>query len=272
MYKAEIVADSVNKFGRRAITVAVKYPRFILAEVNTHRMFSRNTSSSRAIPIVKMIEQVLTNPVMPVYWGKNKPGMQAAEELTGWRLWGAKKTWLMASKTSCLYAWIFNQIGLHKQIGNRVMEPWLWSETLITSTEWDNFFALRNHPAAQPEIKRLAEIIGDAIDASVPTFLYDGEWHLPYILESEREIFSTLNLIELSTARCARLSYCTHGTDNINHLKDFQLHDDLVGSEPKHASPSEHQLSPANSDDFYFNVRSWKSYRYFLEHDDLDSI
>lgn len=265
MYNAEVIEDSTNKFGRRLITIALTYPRFILAEVNTHRMFSRSTSSSRAIPMMTMIKQIWNNPVMPVYWGKNKAGMQATEELTGIRLWIAKAAWLSASKVSCGFALIMNWAGLHKQIGNRIMEPWMWTHTLITATEWDNFFTLRNHHMAQPEIKRLAEIMADAIDESVPKYLDYGDFHLPYVTEDERNTYSIQDCLKFSTARCARVSYKTFDKKDPIREKDIQLHDDLVVSEPKHASPSEHQATIAASDELFFNIKSFVSYRYMME-------
>ena len=265
MYRAEVIEDSVNKFGRRATTIAVTYPRIILAELNTHRMFSRNTSSSRAIPMIKMIEQVWNRPFMPIYWGKNKAGMQASEELTGWQLWAAKKTWLAASKIACGMALLLHWIGAHKQIGNRILEPWMWTHTIITATEWDNFFALRNHHMAQPEIKRLAEVMADAFDASIPHFIDHGEWHLPYVTEKEKATYTLEECIKFSAARCARVSFLTHDNKLPNVEKDIALHDDLVVAEPKHASPSEHQLTAAHLDNFYFNLRSFTSYRFYIE-------
>ena len=262
MYKAEIICDSINVFGVRATTIAVTYPRIILAELNTHRMHSKSTSSSRAIPIKTMIKQVWSNPFMPVHWGKNKPGMQAKEELSGFKLVLAKGVWLLSSKVACLAALTLSGLGLHKQISNRILEPWMWTTTLITATEWDNFFKLRNHKDAQPEIQKLAQLMQLAMDSSTPTKLAYGEWHLPYIMDYEQDRYPIKDLLKLSTARCARISYFTHGTRSININNDLELHDQLVGSEPKHASPTEHQLTPGYTSGFYYNVRSWKSYRY----------
>jgi hypothetical protein len=214
---------------------------------------------------MKMIEDVWHRPFIPVYWGKNKSGMQASEELSGFRLWVAKHTWLAASKVACGFALALYGLGLHKQIGNRILEPWSWSQTVITATEWDNFFSLRCHKDAQPEFRRIAEMMADAIDASEPKYLAAGEWHLPYVSDEERSSHTLLDCIKFSTARCARVSYRTHNNKTPSPQKDRELHDDLVASEPKHASPSEHQLTPANTDNMFFNVRTWFSYRYFIE-------
>lgn len=264
-YEVNVIADSVNKYGVRAITIEAQYPRIILAELNTHRVFSRNSSSSRAIPIKTLLKQVWNNPFMPVYWGKNKPGMKAHEELEGINLWLAKQLWLLSSKVACIFAYLFSLIGLHKQIGNRIIEPWMFTRTIVTSTEWDNFFELRCHPDAQPEIKKLAEMIEDAIFNSVPEFLHEGEWHLPYVFSDEKARFDIIYLLKLSTARCARVSFLTHDNKEPHFMKDFGLHDSLVGSDPKHASPTEHQLTPGDEEKFYYNLNTWKSYRWFIE-------
>lgn len=267
-YEVNVIADSVNKFGHRATTLELQYPRIILAELNTHRVFSRNSSSSRAIPIMTLLKQVWNTPFMPVYWGKNKSGMQANEELTGYQLWLAKALWRFSSKVACAFAYSFYLVGLHKQIGNRIIEPWMFTRTIVTSTEWDNFFALRCHKDAQPEIKKLADMMADAIDNSIPQFLNEGEWHLPYVTDREKQIFPVDYNIKLSTARCARVSYLTHNKENPSYKRDFDLHDSLVGNDPKHASPTEHQLTVGNEDKFYFNINTWKSYRWSIENNE----
>jgi thymidylate synthase ThyX len=85
MISAKIIADSISEseYGDRITTFELEYPRFIHGELMTHRLFSRNAASSRAIPINKMMDQVLTAPAMPVEWGLNKSGMQAEEMLKG---------------------------------------------------------------------------------------------------------------------------------------------------------------------------------------------
>ena len=269
-YKAEIICDSISQLGIRATTIAVTYPRIILAEINTHRLFSRNTSSSRAIPIKTMLKQVWNNPFIPIYWGKNKPGMQASEELTGISLGVARLSWVFASKVACLFALSLSGLGLHKQIGNRLLEPWMWTTTLITATEWDNFFKLRNHKDAQPEIQKLARAMLAAMEQSTPHLLNFNEWHIPYVSSSEKETLPIETQLKISTSRCARVSYFTHGTNKIDIEKDLKLHAQLVGSEPKHASPAEHQLTPANNTEFYYNVKSWMSYRYFMDFQLID--
>ena len=143
MITAKMIADSYYDFDNRICTLQLKYPRFIHAEFMTHRVFSRSASSSRAIPISKIISQVWNDPAMPVYWGANVSGMQANEELTGWKLSAAKFIWKTSAKVACIFAYGFDKIGLHKQIGNRILEPWQYINVIVTSTEWDNFFDLR---------------------------------------------------------------------------------------------------------------------------------
>lgn len=265
MYEVNVIADSVNKYGVRVTSFELQYPRIILAELNTHRVFSRNSSSSRAIPIMTLLKQVWNEPFMPVYWGKNKPGMKAHEELTGIHLWLAKQLWLLSSKIACIFAYLFSLIGLHKQIGNRIIEPWMFTRTIVTSTEWDNFYELRCHKDAQPEIKKLAEMMEEAIFKSVPEFLHAGEWHLPYVFSHERYRYSIVDLLKLSTARCARVTYLTHDNKEPDFMKDVSLHDMLVVVEPKHASPTEHQLTPGDEEKFYYNVNTWQSYRWQMD-------
>ena len=134
MIEVKMIADSVSEFGVRICTLQLKYPRFIHSEFMTHRVFSRSASSSRAIPINKIISQVWNDPAMPVHWGANVSGMQAKKELKGWRLSLAKNIWVTASKFACIFAYLFSKIGLHKQIGNRILEPWQFINVIVTST------------------------------------------------------------------------------------------------------------------------------------------
>ena len=164
MIEAKIIADSINSLGHRITTMQLKYPRFIHSEFLTHRVFSRNASSSRAIPVAKMIDQVWNDPAMPVHWGQNKSGMQAEQEIQ--HVMHAKDLWFQASKSAAELAQRMNEIGLHKQVVNRILEPFQWIHVVVTATEWDNFFELRNHPAAQPEIQELAQQMQAAMEQS----------------------------------------------------------------------------------------------------------
>lgn len=170
----------------RLTTMVLRYPRFIHSEFMTHRVFSRNAASSRAIPIKKMIEQVEKDPAQPVFWGKNQPGMQAKEELDPVRKERAILYWGAAAYAMVNHAHMLDSLGVHKQIVNRLLEPWQYMETLVTSTDWANFYALRYHPDAQPEIQTLARAMLEAHQASTPTELKLGDWHLPFITPDDR--------------------------------------------------------------------------------------
>jgi hypothetical protein len=263
---AKIIKDSISEVGARITTLQLMYPRFIHAEMLTHRVFSRNASSSRAIPVKKMIEMVRSEPAMPIHWGANQPGMQASEQLVGERLDVAKSAWMMAAKAAADIAETMMETGLHKQVANRILEPFQHIHVIVTATEWHNFFALRAHPDAQPEIQALAVAIREAMDASVPKLLHEGEWHLPYVTDEdflaiEQHIGNPLNrngVVEMakkvSAARCARVSYLMHDGSKPSIEKDLELYERLVGGEPIHASPVEHQATP----DFH-NWEGWEN-------------
>lgn len=256
---AKVIADSISPYGVRIITLQLSYPRFIHGELMTHRSFSRNAASSRAVPVQKTIEQVLTNPVIPSYWGKNQSGMQACEELDSADKQKAIAEWLAASKSAVKHAQLLMKIGVHKQITNRLLEPFQEMHTIVTATEWDNFYTLRRHPDAQPEMKELADVMWEAMNNSTPTTLNFGEWHLPYVTETHGSLEQKR---QWSTARCARVSYKTHDNKNPDTAKDEILHDRLLQS--KHFSPFEHQASPAEPNKFYANFRGWNSYRFIM--------
>lgn len=260
MIKAEVVKDSINTNGVRLTTLCLTYPRFIHSEFMTHRVFSRNAASSRAIPVKRMMKELRTNPAMPVYWGANQSGMQAAEELRGWRLWLAKKNWVFACYLMLFCAWVFQKINLHKQISNRILEPWFHMRTLVTATEWDNFLNLRRHKDAQPEMRELAIAIGLAMKHSKPKLVMQGEWHLPYIKDSEYKQFSSRELIMASVARCCRVSYLNHDGKQPDVYKDIHLHNKLLND--GHMSPLEHQAMASKDSDKTGNFTGgWEQYR-----------
>lgn len=264
MIEVKMVKDSIYK-KQRICTLQLKYHRYIHGEFMTHRVFSRSASSSRAIPILKIISQVWNNPAIPVHWGKNISGMQAKSELSGIKLHLAKFLWKSASKFACIFAYLLYKVGLHKQIGNRILEPWQFINVIVTSTEWDNFFELRCHEDAQPEIQDLANKIKECITNSVPEKLQLDQWHLPYISEEEHNSYNVKDLLKMSTARCARVSYMNHDGSKPNIDNDIKLHDRLVGSEPRHSSPAEHQATPSRDSKFHKNFRGWIQYRNSFE-------
>jgi thymidylate synthase ThyX len=265
MYDVKIIADSIGDNGIRIITVQARYWRAIHAELMTHRVFSRNASSSRAIPVLTMLKQVWNDPAGPLHWGQNRPGMQAHEELPGWRKRAAQMLWRGAAKTACVFAWSLMKLGAHKQVANRILEPFQYISVIITATDWDNFFELRDHKDAQPEIQHLARLIRTAMDASKPQWLAVNQWHLPYITRAERNTNPLDMLLKASVARCARVSYLTHDGDAPSLKKDVALHDRLVVAKPIHASPAEHQAVALRTDVRCRNFRGWNQYRDQLE-------
>lgn len=276
MIEAKVIADSVNQEGKRITTMQVKFHRFILPEFNTHRVFSRNFSSSRAIPTKKLLEQVKTDPAMPVHWGKNQAGMQAWEELGEPQKSAARESWIAAAHEAARRADVLAQIGTHKQIVNRIIEPFLWANGIVTSTEWDNWFDLRAHEDAQPEIHELAIRMREAMEGSTPQLLQVGEWHLPYILDHEKAdgFFKKQEnrdlLIKISAARCCRVSYLKHDGQMPNIDEDLALFERLAGAVPLHASPLEHQATPF-PDEIHVdgslsgNFKGWIQYRKIWE-------
>lgn len=289
---SQIIADSINPHGCRLTTWVLEYPRFVHAELMTHRVFSKNAASSRAIPIEKMIEAVQTNPAMPVWWGKNQSGMQAKEELDDnetIRVEGplgveyhsargmAKEEWLRARDRAVQSVQALASIGCHKQIANRLLEPWFHIRIILTGTEYENWFALRAHPDAQPEIQALAYQMLEAYNASEPKFLRPGEWHIPFgdqidnnrlhqryvaMLPHHEVHFNALleGRIKVAIARCARISYLNfEGKDD--YAADIKLCDRLFGSVPRHLSPTEHVAQCEDHDRFVANFRGWKQYR-----------
>ena len=264
--QVKVIEDSVSKHGDRLTTLQVEYPRFILPEMNTHRVFSRSYSSSRAIPVQKLIDEVRASPVMPVYWGKNKPGMQASEELTEEMIEACKQEWLEAAINAADSAEYMLNWGLHKQITNRILESFLNVRGVITATEWDNFFKLRIHPTAQPEICKLATLMKEAMNASTPKYLGDYEMHLPYVSDKERSTLLAVDLPKISAARCARASYNKHDGTNPSVEEDLELFNQLAKrpytdkrgqaytkEDPVHLSPLEHQAEPALYNSFVWN-------------------
>lgn len=258
MINAKIIEDSISEAGKRITTMQLIYPRMIHSEFMTHRVFSRNASSSRAIPVKLMIEMVRNNPASPVHWGRNQPGMQAASELEGDELDAAVYLWEEAAVQAAAIAEEMNELGLHKQVINRILEPFQHIHVVVTSTEWDNFFALRDHEAAAPEIQAVARPMKLALANGTPTLLHAGEWHLPYIGADERKVLPNEIARKASAARCARVSYLKHDGSAPDIAGDIALYDRLVGSMPIHASPVEHQATP----DTLSDLRGWENWRF----------
>ena len=235
MNSAQIVKHSISPEGKEIATMVVTFPRYILAEFNTHRVFSKNTASSRAIPVSKFIKQVEEDPVLPTFWGKNQSGMKAVVELSNLDIVKAICVWSKAKSQMIDAAKQLQVLDVHKQITNRLLEPWFYVTVLVTSTEWNNFFKLRCSNDSQPEMKKIADMMLKALSESIAQPLYYGQWHIPF-----GENCFNLSLkekLKVATARAARVSYVNFNGE-IDSVKDLLLHDDLKSS--GHWSPFEH--------------------------------
>lgn len=253
MTSVKIIADSYNEdFDSRITTFELEYPRFILAELNTHRVFSRSSASSRAIPIDKVIELIKSKPSMPNHWGKNQAGMQANGEIED--IYTAQYLWKLAASKAIEVAEEMKALGLHKQVVNRILEPYQMMKTVVTSTCFNNFFWLRDHKDADPNLRELAAMMQEAYSKSEPEILYEGEWHLPYVISqrslSTSELFyydTDGNLLSLEDAKkisascCAQTSY-RKSDESID--KAVMIYEKLITSDRCHASPTEHQATP----------------------------
>jgi thymidylate synthase ThyX len=292
-YEAKILLDSLNPFTEARLTTwELSYPRFVHSELMTHRVFSRNSASSRAIPVKKMIERIKTDPVFPVFWGKNQAGMQASVELNEWEKEKAVVLWLQArdSNISTVERMIakdcvlcenrgygidasrFNDpetanytcfeckgsgkgLDLHKQIANRLLEPWMFITIILSATEFGNWFNLRHHKDAQPEIRKLATLMAELYHSLQPQ---ERVAHIPML--REEELLWARNLKKkVATARVARVSYLNHDGTKSTVEDDFKLHDRLADS--GHWSPFEHSAEAMNTHEWSGNFFSWFQYR-----------
>jgi thymidylate synthase ThyX len=266
-YGVQVVADSIAPNESRITTMRLKYPRMIHSEFMTHRAFSRNASSTRAIPMRRLIEWVEEDPEEPVFWGKNRAGMQATQELGGDDLDDAKNEWHYAKQAAVDHAKELAHLGVHKQIVGRLLEPFAHINVVVTGTApaYMNFFAQRCHKDAMPEMQVLAVKMARAYRESCPREIETGELHLPFITEEEWFRFGRCDLIKCSVARCARVSYLTHERKAPDMESDIALHDRLL--ESGHWSPFEHQAE-AQAPDLCVpsgNLMGWWQYRQLLD-------
>lgn len=293
----KIIAHSISDQGIPLITLHARYWRGIHAEVMTHRVFSRNARSSRAVPVAKMLEEIRNDPFVPRHWGKNQKGMQATEEcdesvLVRSMSWMAghesqmscsrREAWLLARDRAVEVAEGYMNAGYHKQIANRLLEPFMWIDTLITSTDWANFMALRDHKDAEPHIRDLAQLIKEALGKSTPKEMRFGDWHLPYVSDDDIEKWISPNdplhslhiAKKVSAARCARISYAPFD-GNSSVEKELERYAQLVENWPVHASPVEHQATPDRclnggfwaEPDRHRNFRGWLQHRAFIDNE-----
>lgn len=271
LIQVKVLKDSISTAGKRLTTFELKYPRSIHAQLMTHRDFSRNAGSSRAIPTKKLISSVYDDMVEPIWWGKNQSGMQAYSEMEPDEIEQAREIWNGIRDFVADGAERLATLGMHKQSVNRILEPFQCITIVVTATNFTNWYGLRADPEAQAEIDTLAVKMALAHAKSEPTFVDPGEWHLPLVsscpsdpLYVDPSEISPEDLVKISVARCARVSYLTH--DGIRDLaKDLELYERLLQS--GHWSPFEHQAMALEVRERYGNLVGWKQYRKFFAHE-----
>ncbi|QEE37960.1 MULTISPECIES: FAD-dependent thymidylate synthase [unclassified Methylobacterium] len=296
---AKVLARSVGQDAPPLTTFQLRYPLQIHAELMTHRMFSRNARSSRAVPTARMIEEVRTSPFIPRHWGANQKGMQATEECTelvdladDFML--NEEAWLWARDRAVEAAGAFADAGYHKQVANRLLAPFLHIDTVLTTVDLANWNALRIDPASEPHIRDLAIAMREAVEAyGEPDFVSESGWHLPYITEIQdkavgvigysaepgekrvrfarpgERILDAATAIMVSVTRCAQVSYTPFHEAKLTIEQEVARHDALVSARPMHASPAEHQAMPDRRDpdghwlypELHGNLEGWMQYR-----------
>ncbi|MGK3981224.1 FAD-dependent thymidylate synthase [Sorangium sp. So ce118] len=260
-YAAKVLLDSISPIGIRLTTLEVTFPRIVLADFNTHRMLSRNGASSRAIPVAKRIAVAETDPFIPEAFGRNQRGMQAETVLEDADHEAAEVAWRAALADAICHAKTLERVGVHKQLANRILEPFIWHTAIVSATDWDNYYALRCHAAAQPELQRAARMMRDAMARSNPKPLRHGEWHMPMTHDAAEllaEGFTEPDLRKASSGRCARVSYLTHDGRRAPR-EDVALAEDLISD--GHMSPFEHVATPLPDGRYVGNFKGWMQYR-----------
>lgn len=269
---AKVICHSQAPNGEQLITMEVEFHRFILAEINTHRTLSRNYQSSRAVPVPKMIDQVRIDPAIPVHWGKNQRGMVAEGELDSTI---GYTQWLVASSYAADQAEKLHVSGYHKQIVNRIIEPYIWTKGVITGTlsAWEGLFKLRCHKDAQPEFQALAYKIKEAIENSVPNMLNHGDYHLPYLPDDVD--YSIEDAVKISCSCCGQVSYRVLDDSLEKAIKVYNMlnlpEKGVEKEDPPHFSPAEHVAKIVKESNINrlasgnFNSQTFWQYRKALE-------
>lgn len=239
----KIIADSINKFGQRVTTFELEYPRFVHSEMMAHRLLSRNSASSRAVPTASVLDGIAKKPAMPVFWGKNQSGMQSYQELDSLQKTASKALWLEAVRQATSISKVMQETGLHKQVANRITEPFTHMKVVVTATDFDNFFWLRTHHAADPTIRQLAVMMEVTYNSNKPELLQQGEWHLPYVDKRliREDVLSIEDALKLSVSCCCQVSYRKQDQSLEKANKIWDMLNIGSTTEPEHSSPTEHQ-------------------------------
>lgn len=263
--KATVIADSEFS-GTRVTTMVWRVPRFILPQLNTHRVFSRNVASSRAKRFRVLLKDATYKPFL---WLANHKGMQADRLVDEWQTWFADAIWTSAKYSAIFHGWLLDNLGVSKQYTNRIIEPYCYVDYLVTSTEWENFFYQRDDDHAQFEIQVIARKAKEAMAKSIPQKLSVHEWHLPFITGEDKKDNDNYNLLRLSAGRCARTSYRT-ATLGKKYKDEFDFFDRLIFSKPPHLSPVEHQVNGNYRIGMSSNLNGVTQFRKVLEHYNFD--
>lgn len=260
---ASVLADSVNaETGDRLTTFAARMPLIIWQELLTHKHLSRNSGSSRAVPILNRIWSCIQDPFVPDRFplegrGMQPPGFTEPGTELHERQVRSHLDLMRVNIRACLDRL---DDGMGKEIVNRYLYAWLWNDAVVSGTTWTTVFGLRCHPDAQRQIRLSIEAIRDARDASTPRELARGDWHLPLTGFAGDEDLSTDDLIKVSVGRAARTSYLTHlGTRDPQ--ADLDLYDRV--RIPKHLSPFEHvaHAQPGR----WANFEGFRQARWYVE-------
>lgn len=284
-YAVEVLAHSISPRGVEIFTLEITYPRFIHSEFMTHRRFSRNAASSRAIPPEKMIDRIIADPFIPETFNARVKGMGVGRELHADDRRKAWVAWNDALYSAIAAARKLVLLKVDKSRINRLLEPFMWMTTVVTATEWENFFALRcpdaNEPdiyfPAQLEFQRIAIMMRDAMNASEPYELEYGQWHLPYVSRDELHNrldadYTTEDAVKVSARRCAAVSYLRHAQDE-SWEQSIEKTDRMLDARPPHLSPFEHVARPARPPTLDFfertgNFEGWVQYRKTIPNED----
>lgn len=243
---------------KRLATFTIQIPKFIWGHIISHRALSRNSASSRAIPAKRIRDKVIHNPFIPVYFGENQPGMKSGSPIHGMRLFLANKLWRWSRWIPVLFHYLSEKVGVHKEVINRLIEPWLMVDVIVTATEWNNFLSLRMNDDAQPEIREVANQINTLLKNQNPDILNTGEWHLPFIMDNEANLDIEVKK-KISAARCARVSYSLFNGKVSDLESDIRLCEKLSSS--GHWSPFEHVATPTKKLDRFGNFIAWMQFR-----------
>lgn len=253
---AKVIAHSKSAVtGKELITFEWEYPRIILSEVNTHKALNKNASSSRAIPVSTINDQVRNFPSMPVRFGKKNSGMQDAGAHDE-RVWfkgepfSPEEFWQHAANMVADISEAYDVAGYAKQVCNRWTEPAQRMKQVVTGTEFNNFFWLRDHHMADPTIEALAKAAKKALEESTPVVLQPGDWHVPYFMNGfwlkDWNSVSLEDALTISASCTAQVSY-RKLDDTMEKARGVVARLNLQGEEPDqpvHASPLEHQATP----------------------------